>query len=356
VRILFAVLLIVLLSVSSLYGADHAVVLLYHHVSTDTPASTSVSPEIFRQHLNYLDSKGFNVLPLSRVLKTFAKGGSVPDRTVCITFDDAYRSVYDQAMPMLKERNWPFTVFVNTLAIDKGYRNYLGWSDLRQLLDAGAEIGNHSHSHAHLVRRLEGESGHQWRTRVAEDIDLAQQRLKKELGVDVEMFAYPFGEHTQELQDIVGSLGYFGIAQQSGAFGHGFNRLAVPRFPMATNYADMNRFTVSVNSRPLPVTDVSSGPVVQVAGKTSQHQLAFTLLPGDYRSTGLSCYSSSGERLMLIREEGAGGNRVSVQLPDWEAGRRKINCTAPSSVENGVYYWYSHLWLVKQSDGKWYSE
>jgi hypothetical protein len=123
---------------------------------------------------------------------------------------------------------------------------------------------------------------------------------------------------------------------------------------MATNYADMDRFAVSVNSRPLPVTDISSGPAVQVEGNTSQFTLALTLLPGDYRIAGLSCYSSSGERLVMKRGEEA--NRVSVQLPDWTAGRRKINCTAPSSREQGVYYWYSHLWLVKHPDGTWYTE
>ena len=355
-RTLWATLLFVLLSVLSLHAADHAVVLVYHHVSSDTPSSTSVSPEIFRQHLDYLNSEGFSVLPLSLVLKTLAQRGTVPDKTVSITFDDSYRSILEQAAPMLKERNWPFTVFVNTQAIDRGYRNYLDWNELRQLLDAGAEVGNHSHDHGHLVRHLEGESESQWRTRVVKDITLAGRRLKVELGVDVDMFAYPFGEHTPELQEVVSTLGYYGIAQQSGAVGYRFDRLAVPRFPMATNYADMSRFAISVNSRPLPVTDVSSGPVVQIAGEGSQYKLSFTLLSGEYRPNDIACYSSSGERLESVKEERVAGNRISVQLPDWSAGRRKINCTAPSSGEKGVYYWYSHLWLIKQPGGRWFSE
>ncbi|HER63143.1 MAG TPA: polysaccharide deacetylase [Desulfobacteraceae bacterium] len=336
----------------SLHAADHAVILLYHHVSDETPASTSVSPAIFRQHLDYLESNDFRVMPLSQVLKTLEEGRPVPDRAVAITFDDAYRSVYDQAMPLLKEKEYPFTVFVNTEAIDNQYRNYMSWNDLKALMDVGAEIGNHSHTHPHLVRILEGETTEQWGNRVEREIVLAAQRLQKKLGVEVAMFAYPYGEHTPELRKIIGELGYMGIAQQSGAVGYGFNRLAVPRFPMATNYADMDRFAVSVNSRPLPVTGVSSGPSVQVEGESGRHRLVFALLPGGYRSSGLSCYSSDGERLVPVREDG----RISVQLPDWKAGRRKINCTAPSSSENGEYYWYSHLWLVKKPDGQWYTE
>lgn len=353
-KILSILLLSIVISFSSLHAADHAVVLLYHHVSADTPASTSVTPETFRRHLDYLAAEGFTVLPLSRVLETLARNGLLPDRTVAITFDDAYRSVLDQALPMLRERNWPFTVFVNTQAVDRGYRNYLGWKELKLLLDAGAEIGNHSHSHDHLVRRRQGESEQLWHEQVVEDIGLARQRLQEKLGASGNLFAYPYGEHTPELKEIVSALGFFGIAQQSGAVGKGFDKLAVPRFPMATGYADMDRFIVSVNSRPLPVTDVSSGPVVQVAGNNSQFTFAFTLLPGDYRTAGLSCYSSSGEKLVMKSEEEA--SRVSVQLPDWAAGRRKINCTAPSSGEKGVYYWYSHLWLVKHQDGTWYAE
>lgn len=355
-RIPCAALFAVLLQVLPLHAADHAVVLLYHHVSADAPSSTSVSPEVFRQHLDYLDSEGFTVLPLRLVLKTLAAGEGIPDKTVSITFDDAYKSVFDLAMPMLKERNWPFTVFVNTMAIDGGYRNYLDWNELRQLLVAGAEVGNHGHDHGHLVRHLQGESEQQWRTRVVKDITFAQQRLTGELGVAVDMFAYPFGEHTAELREIISSLGYYGIAQQSGAVGLRFDRLAVPRFPMATNYADMGRFATSVHSRPLPVTDVSSGPDVQIAGESSHYKLSFTLLPGEYSAGNLACYSSSGERIALVKEQEGEANRISVQLPDWSAGRRKINCTAPSLVGKGVYYWYSHLWLVKQPDGKWYSE
>ncbi len=355
-RLLFPALLSVLLSCTSLWAADHAVVLLYHHVSDATPASTSVSPEIFQQHLDYLEREGFNVLQLGTVLKILAEGGTVPEKTVSITFDDAYRSVSEHAAPMLQEKNWPFTVFVSTEAIDRGYRNYLTWGDLRGLLAGGAEFGNHSHSHAHLVRRMDGETDAQWRSRVSGDMELAGQRLKKELGVEVSMFAYPFGEHGPELGEIVGALGYIGIAQQSGAIGHGFDRLAVPRFPMATDYADMDRFVLSVNARPLPVKNVTAAPVVLVQGQNRRSPFSFTLPQGYYRSSALVCYSSSGEQLEMRREGVDGASLFSVQLPDWRAGRRKINCTAPSSVEKGVYYWYSHLWMVKHPDGTWYTE
>ena len=351
------VVLLGLTFVTRAQSADHAVILLYHHVSDETPPSTSVSPAVFRQHLDYLDAGGYAVLPLSRILKTLASGGSLPDKAVAITFDDAYQSVLDKAAPLLKRHGWPFTVFVSTRAIDEVYHDYLSWDDLRELIAAGAEIGNHGYSHAHLVRRIDGESPRQWHVRVEADIERARQELREQLGKNTNMFSYPFGEYSADLQEIVSSMGYFGIAQQSGAVGHGFDRLAVPRYPLATNYDDMQRFAVSVNSRPLPVSNVSAEPRIQVAGESTHHRFGFDLAPGDYRLAELSCYNSnSGDPLVLSVLHDAGSTRVFMRLPDWNAGRRKINCTAPSSHEPGVFYWYSQLWLVKQSDGKWYEE
>ena len=47
---------------------NSAVILQYHHVSTDTPKSTSISPAQFELHLNYLANNGYQVLPLSHIV------------------------------------------------------------------------------------------------------------------------------------------------------------------------------------------------------------------------------------------------------------------------------------------------
>ena len=47
-------------------SADNAVILLYHHVSSTTPASTSVTPSVFEEHLQYL-AEGFKVISLEQV-------------------------------------------------------------------------------------------------------------------------------------------------------------------------------------------------------------------------------------------------------------------------------------------------
>jgi peptidoglycan/xylan/chitin deacetylase (PgdA/CDA1 family) len=68
-------------------NADNAVILLYHHVSSTTPASTSVTPTVFEQHLQYL-ADGYNVISLEQAVKALKAGQLLPERTVVITFDD----------------------------------------------------------------------------------------------------------------------------------------------------------------------------------------------------------------------------------------------------------------------------
>jgi peptidoglycan/xylan/chitin deacetylase (PgdA/CDA1 family) len=352
---IYLALLLTLLIGSTSQADDHAVALIYHHVSEDSPALTSVTPAMFEQHLNYLAEHHFNIWPLSRILDALDRKQALPANTVAITFDDAYSSIYTEAFPRLRKRNWPFTIFVSSEGIDNGYGDYLNWDQLREMAKAGNEIGNHSHSHAHLLRRLAGESGTRWKTRIRDDIKMAAERIKHEIGSGPALFAYPYGEYSQKLKAIVHSLGYRGIAQQSGAIGAHSDFLAIPRFPMATNYADLERFAVAVNSRPLPVTAVSVRGAAEESWRPIKG-LRLTLTDGDYAAHQLGCYRASGEPLAMtiISERPL---VVSVVVSgEQAAGRHKINCAAPANDATGDFYWYSHQWLVKQADGNWYRE
>lgn len=334
---------------------DHAVVLIYHHVSETTPALTSVTPETFDRHLDYLQDNDFTVWPLARILSKLAAGKPLPANTVAITFDDAYESVYSEAFPRLQKRNWPFTLFVSSEGVDRGYGSYLGWPQLRELAAAGVELGNHSHTHAHMVRHLPNESGRQWQQRITADIEKAAARLRQETGSGSRLFAYPYGEYSPELKKIVGELGYYGIAQQAGAIGRVSDFLALPRFPMARAYADMDRFATSVNSRPLPVSSVVvEGNAHKAYRPIKNVQLA--LADGDYRAPRLACYRSNGTPLetQTVSERPL---TLSIKIEGkQDAGRHKINCTAPAISDDNSYYWYSFQWLVKHRDGSWYRE
>ena len=170
-------LLVSLVSIGGAAAAQigDAVALIYHQVAADTPAATSVRPETFEAHLDYLQREGYAVVALDDVVAAVSGEASrLPPKAVALTFDDGYRSIYTTALPLLEARGWPFTVFVSTDAIDRGYANFMSWDELRELEARGGRIANHGAAHGHLIRREPGESAAAWRTRVRNDIVSAQ--------------------------------------------------------------------------------------------------------------------------------------------------------------------------------------
>lgn len=346
IRILLALLLAAYCN--TIRADRHGVILLYHHVSEHTPASTSVTPAQFAQHLDYLARNGFVVMPLSAMLGALYTGESLPRNTVAITFDDAYESVFTQAWPLLASQRMPFTVFVATAAIDSGYAGYMSWAQMRELDPALASFGAHSVSHSHLVERREKESGEQWRSRADNEIRGSIDRIAEELGVEVDSFAYPYGEYNGALAEIVQVAGLYGLAQHSGAVGPQINAREVPRFPLATGYDDLQRFDTAINARPMPVKQ--SGPNAVVVSDDEVPQETFLQLYEDPdRPLELACYSTAGSRLSLI----ATNRGYRVTLPPLHPGRNKINCTAPSIENPGEFFWYSKLWIVTDKQGAW---
>jgi biofilm PGA synthesis lipoprotein PgaB len=344
------VLLCLLLAVLCATAAadQHAVVLLYHHVSEDTPASTSISPGRFAKHLDYLDQEGFVVMPLAAMLDALYAGESVPANAVAITFDDAYESVLTEASPLLIARRMPFTVFVATESVDRGYSGYMSWQQMRGLDPQLANFGAHSVSHTHLLEHHTGESEAQWRTRMEAEIRDSAERIKTELGREVRSFAYPYGEYDSALAELVQSADLYGLAQHSGAVGPGVDARQLPRFPFGGAYDQLQRLALAVNARPLPVLESEENAVIMSSSEIPK--FAFLQLgDGPYRRSELACYSSTGSSLLLTPVDQ--GYRVA--LPPMHPGRNKINCTAPSNEQAREYFWYSRLWIVADEEGAW---
>jgi len=323
---------------------DHAVILIYHHVSTETPASTSVSPDQFERHLDYIESAGYRVWPLSRVLAAiYDDAEALPEDVVAITFDDAYESVFSEARPRLDSRGLPYSVFVNTDAIDAGHSPYMTWDQLRRLSDEGVELGNHSATHGHLAAPESEESQADWRHRVAEDIGKAHDRITREIGRAPEAFAYPYGEDSPELAEIVGERYRWGLAQRSGPIGPLTDPLSMPRFPMATGFASMDRLELALRSRPLPVVQVRTRADGRKGGL---ERIRLILEEGGYRSGQIGCFSGSGQSLSIERER-ADPLVISIDVEGvGRPGRNKVNCTAPASDGSGDFFWYAYQWKV----------
>ena len=332
------------------------VVLQYHHVSDATPPSTSVTPELFEQHLDYLEAEGFRVVPLPEIVDKLKKGQALPDKAVVLTFDDAYDSVYDIAFPLIKARDWPFTVFVNTQPIDNQRRGFTTWEQLREMAEHGGTIANHSTAHNFLTRRAPGESEAQWRERISKEVTTAERRIEEETGQSYKVLAYPYGEFDKRVQALLEELDFIAFAQNSGPLGPHNDLLALPRFPFGGVFGAPDDFALKASTRPMPVSDVArcadrrcrqkldDGVVAQ-----GQRPVLAITLQDKSLSSAINCFASRQGAIETWVEGSTLYTRANEPL---SPGRTQYNCTAPSG-ERGRFFWLSQQWLVTDKDGNW---
>lgn len=345
-----------LLLSAGINSSHAAVILQYHHVSDTTPVVTSISPKLFKQHLMHLKDNNYQIWPLPKLVKHLKSHKTNPDKVVVITFDDAYDSIYQNAHPLLKKMDWPYTVFVSTDPIDKAMKGFMNWQQLKQLQRQGATIANHSRSHAHFIRRMTEETKAQWLTRIKKEILDADRRLEQELGDTHKLLAYPYGEFTQEIEDLVDSLGFVGFGQQSGAVSFQHQLTAIPRFPMNNNFGAMEEFAIKVASLPLAAAKTSPQHRIITSDDDLKDGLELLFHKVDGDTNQLRCYLSGHGKISLTTQEQSDYLKVrTAAIPPLAPGRSRLNCTMPSK-ERGRFYWHSSFWMRKLNNGEWYAE
>ena len=313
----------------------HAVILMYHRFGEDRYPATSIKVEQFEAHLAYLKEHDFNVLPLPEVVEAFRQQTPLPPRTVVITVDDAYRSALEVARPMLAEADLPWTLFVTTDQPDRQLGDFMSWDDIRDLDDDPlVTIGHHSGSHHHMP-------DHSSRTN-RRDTERANERFQAELGHVPKLYAYPFGEYSSEVLDVIRRFD-FGAAfgQHSGVAHAAEAMLEQPRFAMNENWGRQDRFEERIHTKPLPVTDVRPRDVLVV--NNNPPTLAFTLADDNVRASQVNCFASGGVDVEMSRE----GSRIQVRpQAAFQPGRARINCTAPYG--DGSFRWYGRQFVVRE--------
>ena len=328
-----------------------AVILQYHHVSTDTPASTSISPEAFAEHLDLITEQGFDVKPLEFVIESIKNNIPFSRKTVAITFDDGYDSIYLAAYPQLKSRGFPFTVFICPQAIDKSHGSTMTWEQLKEMDKNGGYIANHSFEHLHLLERLKNETDIQWQARITQDISMAQQRLEEQLGPRLKYFAYPYGEFNETLKSLLKQEGYIAFAQQSGAVNQFSDMQSLPRFPASGVYSNIQTLTTKLNSLAFPVIEYSPEQKIRKANEATPH-ISLTVKAEDIRHQQAQCYFS-GEAVPTTTIFTQNDLLIQAQFDGpLPLGRSRYNCTAPSKSQKG-YYWFSMPFISITEDQNW---
>ena len=325
------------------------VVLQYHHVDENSPASTSVSPKMFLQHMQLIEDLGLEVVDLEmasrQLLSNQAKTpkSKIEDKPqVAISFDDAYYSIIANAYPELKRRNWPFTIFVNTQAVNEKNRGIMSWPQIKQLVDAGVSIANHSVTHAHLPTVPAGLSLNEW---LDQEVLNAQQELQQRLGKVGNMLAYPYGEFTLAMIPWLEKHNMIAFGQQSGPIGALSHPQALSRFPASGIYSNVGSLKTKLLSLALPLDKSQlQNPIIEAANNPPD--LNLVLLESDYNPKNLQCFASQQgaikTEVSIINSERLLTTQANIPF---KSKRARYNCTVMSS-QKGRFYWYSQPWQM----------
>ncbi|MDK2763124.1 MAG: polysaccharide deacetylase family protein [Alteromonas macleodii] len=329
---------------SSVSTTPNAAILLYHHVSSSTPASTSISPEAFKSHMEYLDAH-HTVVSLQDVVSAIQHNTTLPENAVAITFDDGYANILDNAHPILADLGFPYTVFINPDEIGVGPKQ-LTWEQVIAMHNDGVVFANHTLDHLHMLNGEQAMGERAWLEKVWQNVESAEKKIEDKLDISPKYLAYPFGEYNTALANKLKAEGYIGFGQHSGAVGPSSDMQALPRFPAAGPYANLATLKTKLNSLAMPVTQ-SSHKDPRMTARNLSSPISLTIDSDDVRLTQVNCFFG-GDPIETSLEENVLTFTLDETLP---VGRSRVNCTAPSNAQSGRYYWYSTPFFVADEDG-----
>jgi len=191
-------------------GDVYVPILLYYHIDVAEDGSRFyVSPEDFREQMEYLRANKYVPISITDLILVLINGGELPARAVVITFDGGGESVYENAFPIMQETGFAGVVYVvaNRLYSD----GFLNTEQLSEMVAAGWQVGSQGMTHqdltlAHELARTE----------------LLQSRLDLENALDtrVTTFAYPFGNMDGFIATKLEEYGYFSAVGLGNSSSH----------------------------------------------------------------------------------------------------------------------------------------
>ena len=203
-------------------------ILMYHYVSQlpedadEVRTDLTLSPEIFRAHMESLLFEGYTPVSLYEVDEALLVGAPLPPKPVVLTFDDGYIDHYANVFPVLREYNFTATFFIITGLVDAATPGYLSWGQIREMSDAGMDMEPHSKNHLDLRERDNDFLIYEMLGSI--------ESLQAYTGKAPHMFSYPIGNYDAATLSVAGSLPIWrAVTTQNGDLLTTDNRLEMPR-------------------------------------------------------------------------------------------------------------------------------
>lgn len=206
----------------------HIPILMYHYVSELPPNADNIrirltiSPQIFRAHIQYLQSQGYHTLSLYEMNLALENGISLPPNPVILTFDDGYIDHYATVFPILQEYGFTGTFFVVSEFADNNRGGYLSWEQIIEMANAGMSIESHTKTHSDLRERSYDF--------LIYEILGSVESIAYHTGIEPRTFAYPIGRYDDNTFNVLSTTRILrAVTTESGTYHTTDNRLLLPR-------------------------------------------------------------------------------------------------------------------------------
>ena len=307
---------------------NSATVFMYHKFGVSKYPSTSVTIDQLNSHIEELTKEKYIIKSLDFIIDTILNDGDLPKNTIGISVDDADKSFLEVGWPLFKKNNIPVTLFVTTGTISNNEK-YINWDQIRKLKEEGVVIGAHSHTHAHMPDISIEE--------VRNEIETSNKIFLKELGEIPTLFAFPYGETTDEIIELVKEYKFkVAFGQHSGIINETSNMYYLPGFSLNERYGEIDRVKFAASSKGLGVYDfIPQNPTIT----QNPPFIGFSLLD-DKKAQSLDCFvfDSKGQ---VDREVYKFNERIEIRLSrELSPGRSRMNCTVKDS--DGNWRWFGH--------------
>jgi peptidoglycan/xylan/chitin deacetylase (PgdA/CDA1 family) len=250
-RLLYPLLLLISILFSYAAIADEKInipILCYHNLNPTVRGSMNMTPAKFESQVKWLKDNGFSIIPLKDAVEYLqGKRDSLPAKSVVITADDGWQSVYTYMYPLVRKYNIPVTLFIYPETISNG-KHALTWDELKELKQSGYfDIQGHTYSHQNFKQEKKHLSAASYENFVKNELVNSKKILEDKLDIKVTLLAWPFGIYDSYLEEQAKNAGYaIALSIDAKTANRSYRPMAQPRF-MIVDGLTMKSFTAIAN-------------------------------------------------------------------------------------------------------------
>ncbi len=230
-KIMYLLIVSLLIITTPVFAQDDVVkvpVLMYHAVDTEYNGSWTINKNNLEEQIKIILENGYTPIHFKDLIEYVDKGTALPEKPVCITFDDGYLDNFINAFPIFQKYNCKATIFIVGSSVGKKtYKDteyiineHFDFAHASEMVKSGLiDIQSHTHDMHQAeeyensatvqksVLRIKGESMIEYVRKFVNDFKTSKKDIKDNLGYDVNVLSYPGGCYDNMSEILLKNMG-----------------------------------------------------------------------------------------------------------------------------------------------------